>query len=155
MKANTVFSAMVRLGCFQAVGFLESLLPFHKMMNQAGLGEDDAWTKSKCLTYARAVFGRIFEVRTVAPVHTVGSMLYGMMHATQLLQGYGELRWIRHPDVSSALVVAALQKEGKAVTEALGKVKAKDPQVNTNKNNITSLDTRVNDLIRKNPSLNT
>ena len=153
VRANAVFSAMARLGYFQAVGFLESLLPFHKMMNQAGLGEDEAWTK--CLTYARAVFARIFEVRTVASVHTVGSMLYGMMRATQLLQGYGELGWIRHPDVSSALVVAALQKEGKAVSEALGKAKTKDPQVNTNKNNISTLDTKVNDLIRKNPSLNT
>ena len=152
-KTNAVFSAMCRLGYFQAVGFLESLLPFHKMMHQAGLSDEEAWTK--CLTYARAVFARVYEVRTTSSQHTVGSMLYGMMRATQLLQGYGELGWIRHPDVSSALVVAALQKEGKAVTEALSKAKIKDPQVTSNKTSITSLDAKLKDLIRKNPTLNT
>jgi len=141
------------MGYFQAVGFLESLLPFHKMMTQAGLSDEEAW--GKCLTYARAVFARIFEVRTVASVHTVGSMLYGMMRSTQMLQGYGELGWIRHPDVSSALVVAALQKEGKAVTDALAKAKAKDPQVATNKSNISALDNKIKELIRKNPTLST
>ena len=153
VKPNAVFSALLRLGYFQAVGFLESLLPFHKMMTEAGLGMEEAW--GKCLTYARAVFVRVYEVRTVASVHTVGSMLYGMMRATQMLQAYGELGWIRHPDVSSALVVAALQKEGKAVSEALAKARTKDPQVASNKSNISSLDSKLKELIRKNPSLNT
>ena len=151
VKPNAVFSALLRLGYFQAVGFLESLLPFHKMMTDAGLGVEEAW--GKCLTYARAVFARIYEVRTVASVHTAGSMLYGMMRSTQMLQAYGELGWIRHPDVSSALVVAALQKEGKAVTEALAKAKAKDPQVATNKSNISSLENRFKELLKKNPTL--
>ena len=42
-------------------------------------------------------------------------MIHGMLCSTQMLQSYMELGWIRHPDVSSALVVAALQMEGKAV----------------------------------------
>ena len=59
------------------------------MMTQAGLSEQEAWLK--CLTYGRAVFTRIHEVHTVASIHTIGSMLFGMMRATVLLQAYGEL----------------------------------------------------------------
>ena len=91
----------------------------------------------------------------LSSVHTAGSMLYGMMRSTQMLQAYGELGWIRHPDVSSALVVAALQKVGKAVTDALAKAKAKDPQIATNKSNISSLENKFKELLRKNPTLNT
>ena len=147
-KINAVLSDILRLGYFQAVGFLESLLPFNKMMRQAGLSEEEAW--GKCLTYAGAVFTRIYEVRTVASVRTIGSMLYGMMRATKLLQSYGELGWIRHPDVSSALVVAALQKDGRSRSEDLAKLKLKDPQVGTNKNDITALKDKLKQVISKN-----
>ena len=125
VRTNAVFLAILRPGYFQAVGFLESLLPFCKMMTQAGLSEPEAWLK--CLTYARAVFTRVHEVFTVNSVHSIGSMLFGMMRSAVLLQAYGELGWIRHPDVSLALVVAALQKEDNAVTEALNRAKIKDP----------------------------
>jgi len=147
-KVNAVLSDILRLGYFQAVGFLESLLPFNKMMRQAGLSEEEAW--GKCLTYAGAVFTRIYEVRTVASVRTIGSMLYGMMRATRLLQSYSELGWIRHPDVSSALVVAALQKDGRSRSEDLAKLKLKDPQVGTNKNDIAALKSRLTNVISKN-----
>ena len=153
MKTNAVFSAILRLGYFQAVGFLEYLLLFCKITTQAGLSEAEAWLK--CLTYARAVFTRVHKVHTMASVHSVGSMLFGMMRSTVLLQAYGKLGWIRHPDVSLALVIAALQKEGKAVTEALNRAKIKDPQVTTNKTSISSLTTKVNGLITKNPNWNT
>ena len=138
-KAHAVFSAILRLGYFQAVGFLESLLPFNKMMEQSGMSPGESW--KKCLTYARAVFTRIHEVRTVSTEHTAGSMLYGMMRVTRMLESYGELGWIRHPDVSSALVVAALQKDGKGLSETVAAQvrKVKDPQVASNKNNIADL----------------
>ena len=153
VRTNAVFSAILRLGYFQAVGFLESLLPFCKMMTQAGLSEAEAWLK--CLTYARAVFTRVHKVRTMASVYSVGSMLFGMMRSTVLLQAYGDLGWIRYPDVLLALVVAALQKEDKAVMEALNRAKIKDLQVTTTKLSISSLTTRVNGLITKNPTWNT
>ena len=57
------------------------------------------------------------------------------------------------PRCVAALVVAALQKEGKAVTDALAKAKAKDPQVATNKSNISSLENKFKELLRKNPTL--
>ena len=154
-KAHAVFSAILRLGYFQAVGFLESLLPFNKMMVQAGMSHTEAW--KKCLTYSRAVFTRIHEVRTVSTEHTAGSMLYGMMRATRMLESYGELGWIRHPDVSSALVVPALQKDGKSLTDSIQAQvkKLKDPQVTSNKNNIAELKAELKRLKEKNPSLST
>jgi hypothetical protein len=142
-KAHAIASAILRLGYFQAVGFIDSILPFNKMMVDAGLDEPNSWLK--CLTYARAVCYRIFEVRTISKDRTVGAMIFGMMNATVLLEGYGTLGWIRHPDVSSALVVASLQREGK---------KASGKQVDLNKSNIQKLEERFKKLEDKNPSLN-
>ena len=86
-------------------------------MTGTGLGMTKALLKY--LTYSRALFTRVYEVRTVSADKTLGAMIYGMLRATQLLEGFAALGWIRHPDVSSALVVASLQKEGKSVDEAL------------------------------------
>ena len=38
-------------------------------------------------------------------------MIYGMLLATDLLEEYSTLGWIWHPDISSALVMASLQRE--------------------------------------------
>jgi len=110
-KTNAVCSHILRLGYFQEVGFLESILPFDQMMTGVGLSSAESW--NKCLTYVVAVFTRIFEVRTVSEYKTLGSMIYGMMRATYLMESYTELGWIRHPDVSSALVLASLQRKGR------------------------------------------
>ena len=45
-------------------------------------------------------------------------MLYGMLLSSELLEAFAALGWIGHPNVSSALVVASLQKEGDALKEA-------------------------------------
>jgi hypothetical protein len=136
---HAVLSHLLREGYFQAVGFLDSLLPFNKMMTGASLGTAAAW--NKCLTYAKAVFKRVNDVRTTSTDHTSGAMLYGMLRATQLLSGYGDLGWIRHPDVSSALVVASLQKEGTAIAAVAKSAKEANDRIKT--------------LERKNPSWNT
>ena len=73
-------------------------------MTGAALTQGDAW--KKCLTYTKAIFSRIYEVRTVSSDRTPGSMLYGMLLSTELLAAFAALGWIRHPDISSALVVA-------------------------------------------------
>lgn len=81
------------------------------------------------------------EVRTTSTDHTEGAMLYGMLRATQLLAGYGDLGWIRHPDVSSALVVASLQKEGTAIHRVEKMVKDAGDEIKS--------------LKKKNPTWNT
>ena len=42
-RANAVFTAINREGYLQAIGFIESLSPFSKMMTEAGLDEVEAW----------------------------------------------------------------------------------------------------------------
>ena len=136
---HAILSHLLREGYFQAVGFIESLLPFDKMMTGAGLGASESW--NKCLTYSKAIFKRVHEVRTTSTDHTEGAMLYGMLRATQLLAGYGDLGWIRHPDVSSALVVASLQKEGTAIHRVEKMVKEAGDEIKS--------------LKKKNPTWNT
>ena len=74
-----------------------------------------------------------------------------------MLESYGELGWIRHPDVSSALVVAALQKDGKSLSDSIqAQVKRlKDPQVASNKSHIAELKAELKKLKEDNPSLKT
>ena len=43
-------------------------------------------------------------------------MIFGIMKATELLDGYGKLEWIRHPDISSAMIIASLQRDGRGST---------------------------------------
>ena len=108
----------------------------------------------RCLTYSKALFTRVYEVRTVSADKTLGTMIYSMLRSTQILEGFAELGWIRHPDVSSALVVASLQKEGKSVKEAVKSTKQEVAQVKTNKSNIKSLQTELQNLRTRNPNLN-
>ena len=81
-------------------------------------------------------------------------MLYGMLKATVLLEGYVAVQWIRHPDVSSSLVIASLQREGKLMDEAVKKfeeqLKKLDDVDKLSKKNERGL----KDLYQKNPNLN-
>ena len=71
------------------------------MIYGAGLGDEESWRKG--LTYSKAVFVRMYEVRTVSSVRTLGTIIHGMIRPTELLEAYAELGWICHPDVTSAL----------------------------------------------------
>jgi hypothetical protein len=152
-KTNAVFSHVLRKGYSQAKSFLESLMPFSKMMTQAGLSEEEGW--QKVLTYVTAVCKRVKEVRTTVNIKHDGARLYGMLLSLDLLDAFSDLDWIRHPDVSSALVVAALQKDGKAVQEALALLAKHVTQINTNKNKTYQLETELKNLKRLNPNLKT
>ena len=99
----------MREGYYQAVGFVESILFFYRMLTGAQIEGATAW--DRVLGYTKAVFSRIHEMRTVSMDRTQGAMVYGMLLSTQLLEGYALLGWIRHPDVSSSLVIAALKKD--------------------------------------------
>ena len=152
-KTHVVFSHILRKGYIQARSFLESFLPFDKMLTKAGIKSDKAW--QKVLTYTTAVCKRVAEVRTVSAVLNEGVMLYGMLLATDLLDAFCDLDWIRHPDVSSALVLAALQRDASAVDEAMEVLRKNVPQISNNKSRIGKLETEYNTLKRLNPSLKT
>ena len=135
-KVHAVLSFILRKGYYQAVGFLESVLPFNRMMTGAQISTDTAW--DRVLGYTKAVVERIHEVRTVTMDRTQGGMIYGMLLACQLLEGYALLGWIRHPDVSSSLVISVLKKDGsqsaqvsKKLEEGLKQVKANEKAIDT------------------------
>ena len=152
-KANAVFSYVLRKGYNQSKSFLESLLPFNKMMTNAGLTPDEAWLK--VLIYVTAVFRRVHAVRTITVTMTDGARLFGVLKAIELLDEFADAEWIRHPDLSSALVLAALQKDGKSVQEAMTLFKRHEHTINQNKSRVAKVENELKDLKGKNPSWNT
>ena len=78
-----------------------------------------------------------------------------MLLATQLLEAYSEVGWIRHPDVSSALVVASLKPEGNAVKAAIAQLGFDKELIYKNKKAIDTLAAEQRNLKAKNPNWNT
>ena len=101
-----MLSCVLRVGYFQVVRFLQLLLPFQRMMEGSELGRDKSLRK--CLTYTKAIFAQEYDVLNGSVDRTPGAMLYGMLLSSELLKAFATLGWIRHPGVSSALVVASL-----------------------------------------------
>ena len=112
-----------------------------------------AW--KKVLTYATAVFKRVHAVHTITSVMTDGARLFGVLKSIELLDAFAEAEWIRHPDLSSALVIAALQKDGKQVQEAMALLTKNVGTIDRNKTRITKVEQKLRDLKAKNPSWNT
>ena len=82
-------------------------------------------------------------------------MIYGMLLATQLLEAYSEVGWIRHPDVSSALVVASHKREGNVVKAAIAQLGMDKELIHKNKKAIDTLLAEHRNLKAKNPNWNT
>ena len=128
-------------------------MPFYKLLTEAGLSTSEVW--AKLLTYSKAVFTRIFDVRKLSLIRTLGGMIYGMPKATTLLEGYAVLGWVCHPDVSLPLVLASLQKEDRAVNDSMRKIKVDLAQVGTNTKEIGKIVNELKHLKIKNPTWNT
>ena len=111
-KTNAILSAILRKGYTQAVGLLDSLIPFNKLLTGAGLSAGEAWD-NKVLTYSMSVFKNVHRARTITSERKTHSRLCGVMRATELLEEYAKAGWIRHSSVSAAMVFASLQKDGK------------------------------------------
>ena len=152
-KINAVFAYVLHQGYLQATSFLESLEPFFKLMTGSGLTDDEGW--EKVLMLVVAVFQRVHQVRTVTNVAMDGAYLYGMLKASALLDEFTQLDWVRHPDVSSGLVLAALQKDAKAVEEALELLRKNVNVINANKNKVNAVEKELERLKKLNKSWQT
>ena len=64
------------------------------------------------LTYTMSIFQQVHRVCTLTIDETSEAMLFGIMWATDLLDQYAKSEWVCHPDVSAAMVLASLQKDG-------------------------------------------
>ena len=76
-----------------------------------------------------------------------------MLLSTELLAAFAALGWICHPDISSALVVASLQKDGGAMKDALKNIGELKTQVGKNTTSIKTVDTNWKNLKSRNPNL--
>ena len=116
-KSNSILSATLRKGYYQAFGFLDSVIPFYRLLMEAGLSATEAWD-NKILTYAMSVFGTIQRVRTLGTEELDHMMVFRTLRATELMDENTKADWIRHPSVSAAMVFASLQRDGKGKNSA-------------------------------------
>ena len=112
-----------------------------------------AWN-DKMLTYVTAVWERIHSVRTITSEQTAGSMIFGMMKATDLLDEYGKLEWIRHSDVSAAMVITSLQRDGQGNSNTTAKLAEHTSSIAANKDGWMAVRDRLKKLETKNPTWN-
>ena len=152
VQSHAVFSEILQKGHHQAVTFLESLLPFHDTLLEAGIDSKSGWN-DQILTYVKAVGDRVHTARTLLREGTPASMLMGMFRATKMLDRYAELDFVSHPDVAMALVLAALSREGKSAGEALAKARAAEKLVGEQERRLDALEKDNSKLKNKNPQL--
>ena len=109
-KNNAIYSDVLRRGCRQATELLDCLAPFVDVLTAASVSKSAAW--GKALTLIKTVFTRVHRVRSVTSEPAGYAMEWGMMKATELLDEFSKLEIVRHPDVSYAMALSALQKGG-------------------------------------------
>ena len=95
----------------------------------------------------------IKTVRALSLEKDCGSMIWGSFRTTKLLNEYMRLRWIQHPQVSSILALTSLQREEKALHEAISALKKKESSIATLSTKVTRLTTDYNNLKTNNPTL--
>ena len=150
-SAHAIFTEQLSLSYDQAVAWLESLTPLFKTMKTGGLADDEAW--SRVLVYTKALMEDIKTVRSLSLEKDCGSMIWGSFRTTELLNEYMRLRWIQHPQVSSILALTSLQREGKALHEAISALKEKESSIASLSTKVTRLTTDYNNLKSNNPTL--
>ena len=69
-----------------------------------------------------SVFQRIHCIQTLTTEENPEAMLFGITQATDLLDEYAKSEWVCHPDVSAAMVLASLQKDGLGIITVAGTV---------------------------------
>ena len=70
-----------------------------------------------------------------------------------MLDRYAELDFVSHPDVAMALVLAALNREGKSAGEALSKAKTTEKGLVEVDKRVSALESDNSKLKSKNPQL--
>lgn len=110
-KTNAIYSDILRRGTRQASELLDCLVPFVDVLTSAGVSRAAAWLKA--LLLIKTVFTRVQRVRSVTSEPAGYAMEWGMMKATELLDEFSKLKIVRHPDVSYAMALSALQRGGR------------------------------------------
>ena len=77
-----------------------------------------------------------------------------MMKATDLLDKYGKLEWIRHSNVSAAMVITLLQRDGQGNSSTTAKLAEHTTAISVNKDGLIAVRDRLKKLETKNPTWN-
>lgn len=83
-------------------------------------------------------------------------MIFGMMKATDMLDEYDLLDWIRHSDISSAMIIAALEK-GDGSSDLVDRLKKLEDREEFKKGDAKRVETFTSEWAnfkRKNPTWN-
>ena len=88
------------------------------------------------------------KARTVSSEPTSATMCWGMMKATDLLDEFSKLEFVRHPEVIYAMSLSALQKDAKDGAASLKSELADTTAI------AKRVDVDLKALKRRNPDLN-
>jgi hypothetical protein len=151
-KINMILIDQLDKSYEQAVGWLESLGLLYKTMQKGQMSEQVAW--QTCLIYSMALFEDIKMVRHVSAKKNESWMIWGSFHTMELLAEYVRLNYIQHPQVSSILVLTAMQHEGRDINAMEDKVGAVDKKFDDIEKRVKKLEDFQSNLFKKNPTLN-
>ena len=95
-KIHAILSDQNHHAYRQAVGFLESLLPFYRTLKGGSLSAEEAW--DRVLVFVIEFLTAIREVRVIRKDMTAESaMLWGCFKATDLAEEFRSQNFIEHP----------------------------------------------------------
>ena len=107
---------------------------------------ESAWLKG--LSIYKTIFDQVTKACTISSEPTSATMCWGMMKATDLLDEFSKLKFVRHPEVTYAMSLSALQKDAKDGTTSL-KAELADTTAIAKR-----VDVDLKALKRRNPNLN-
>ena len=120
-KAHAIFTHQNRLTYDQVTGFLESFNPIYDSMIKGGMTPKTAWLR--VLVYAKSVFEDIATVRQKATgIRDPAAMVWGSFQTSELLEEYQRCDWVKHPQVTSILALAAMQYDGQSVADLKARI---------------------------------
>lgn len=109
---NGVLSDVLQRSLTQAKAFLESWMPFYRLLSDSGMDEKEAW--ESVLLYVMTVFDRVQELREVGHKPSAGAKLFAVLRTTAELDSFVEADFIRHSSVLAGLAIASMQRDAAA-----------------------------------------
>lgn len=152
VKINHIIMDHNRMAHSQTIAFIESLLPVYRTFTNGGMPVMDAWDRTKI--YVQEFFQCIQDARLVALEATSSAaMIWGSMKATDLAEEFKKQKFIEHPKVVSILALTSIEREGKAINDALKDIKAEKETVNKVEKRVQAVETTIKNLRAKNSDL--
>ena len=157
-KIHTVLTDQNRRAYRQCIGFIESLLPFHRTLKGGSLSTEEAW--DRVFVFTMEFLTSLREVRVISSdMSEEAAMIWGCFKATDLAEEYRKQKFIEHPKALAILALTSIEREGKSM--ALLEQRIAKQIADANKGDkILKFDTRIQtvenklkNILAKNPEL--